>query len=127
MKANMSDCPQYLPEFNLLKRTALRVGKKFDVFPKESYYDSMGKWGLRYSQYILLAKKEVCKDGIISCHEEAVLKARIKRIGIVIWIESIKKYMWFDPEVIDRNSQRNYRGSVPFVNFNLSLGRELDW
>jgi hypothetical protein len=87
----------------------------------------MGKWGLRYSQYILLAKHEVCKDGIISCHEEAILKARMKRIGIIIYIESTKSFYWFDPEVIDKSSERNYRGGVPFMNFSVSLGRRLDW
>lgn len=126
-RPRMGDCPQYLPEYKLLRKIANKVGMKFDTFPKKAYRDDMGRWGLRYSQFILMAKKEVCKGGIISCHEEAILEARKFRIGIVIYVKSIQKYIWFDPEIVDRNSEKNYRGKMSFLNFNISLGRPLDW
>jgi len=125
-KPTLDNTVQPTPTFKLLKKGASKIFRKFGIFPIKAYYDNFGRWGFRYRQFLYVAKQEVYGN-IVSVHEEAVLEARKYQIGIVMWLDSAGKFYWFNPEEIDKNSEKNYKGGVPMLNFNIKLAKSLDW
>lgn len=121
-------CVQYLPDFDekILEKSAKYIFRKFKIYPKQTLYDKRGRWGFRYTNYIMVAKKEPY-GSIVSVHEQAVLKAREHDIVIIIYLASNKKYYWIDPYIIDQNCQKNYRGGESMLNFDIKLLKPLEW
>jgi hypothetical protein len=126
-KPDLSDVPQPIPTQNLLRKAVWKLYTKRVISnPYEVLKDEHGIYGYRYGNFVLVSKKEIYGN-IVSVHEEAILKARMHRVGIVMWLESAKKFYWFDPEVCDREGERNMKGKSIMVNFNIKLGRDTKW
>ena len=124
---NLSNCPQPLPTQNLLRKAMWKLYQKRVITnPSEVLKDRYGVYGFRYPQFLLVAKKEIYGN-VVSVHEEAVLKARIHHVGIVMWLESAKKFYWFDPDRVDKEGERNFKGLAPMLNFSIKLGKDVEW
>ncbi len=125
-KADLSDVPQPIPSYKLLRLAVYKLYRKGIVTnPLEVLKDDMGIWGYRYPQFILVAKKELYGN-IVSVHEQAVFKARLLRIRIVMWINDAKKFYSFNPDEIEKTAKKNYKGRVLMYNFSIKLGSPLD-
>lgn len=92
----------------------------------ERLTDSYGMYGIRYKQYLVVAKKEPYGN-IVSVHEEAVLKAQLHRVYIIMYLASAKAFYQFDPEEVFKKGTRNYKGFAPMINFPIRMGRRTDW
>lgn len=126
-KADLSDVPQPIPTHKLLRNAVWKLYQKRVISnPLEVLKDQYGIYGYRYAQFILVAKKEPYGN-VVSVHEEAVLKARMKRIGIVMWLQSANKFYWFNPEEIDKEGERNHKGLSVMVNFEIKKGNAVEW
>jgi hypothetical protein len=44
-----------------------------------------------------------------------------------MWLDSAKKFYAFDPEEIDREGERNFKGLSPMINFTIDKGVAVDW
>ena len=124
---DLSNVIQPLPTYNLLRKAVWKLySKRVISNPFEVLRDQYGVYGFRYAQFILVAKKELYGN-IVSVHEEAILTARRYHVGILMWLESAKRYYWFDADELDRKGERNYKGIAPMVNFNIKLGKAPAW
>jgi hypothetical protein len=121
---NLSSVPQPIPTYRLFVWKLYVKGVIRN--PREVLKDTHGIYGYRYPQFILVAKKEVYGN-VVSVHEEAMLKARMAHVNIIMWLDSAKKFYAFNPEEIDAKGERNFKGLTPMVNFNINLGKHVDW
>lgn len=124
---NLAPVPQPIPTEKLLGKAVWKLYQKRVITnPLQVMKDQYGVYGFRYPQFLLVAKKETYGN-IVSVHEEAILDARKHRIRIVMWLDSAGKFYSFDPEEVDREGSRNYKGHSPMVNFLIKLGKAVEW
>jgi hypothetical protein len=123
----ITDVIQPIATDKLLTKAVYGLYRKHVISnPLEVLSDEHGRYGFRYPSFILVAKKELMGN-ILSCHEEAILKARAHRIGIVIYLHSVQRYYLFNPIELDYVGDRNMKGKAIMVNFKISLGKEVGW
>jgi hypothetical protein len=123
----ITDVIQPLPTDKLLDKAVYGLYRKHVIMnPLEVLHDEHGRYGFRYPSFILVAKRELYGN-IVSVHEEAILKARAHRIGIVMYLHSAQKYYWFNPVEIDYMGERNLKGKAIMVNFSIKYGKEPGW
>lgn len=123
-KPNLDDTFQPIPTQNLLRKAVWKLyNKKIIMNPSEVLNDAHGVYGYRYPQFLVVAKKELYGN-ILSFHEQAVLKARMHRIGILCWLNSAKKFYLFDPVKVDKEGKRNMKGQSVMINVNISMGKD---
>ena len=124
---NLKNVVQPLATDKLLKKAVLMLYRK-DVIsqPKEVLRDEHGVWGYRYGQFIMVAKKEL-HGYVVSCHEEAVLKAMMHKVGIVMYLDSRGIFYSFDPYKIQEVGEKNYKGLASMINFSIKLGKAVEW
>ena len=103
----IQDVIQPLPTDKLLDKAIYGLYRKHVItHPEEVLYDEYGRYGFRYKSFILVAKKKLYGN-LVSCHEEAILKARAHRIGIVMYLHSANRYYLFNPIELDLVGERN--------------------
>jgi hypothetical protein len=123
---NLSDVPQPIPFQKLLRKAVQKLYiKQVIMNPSEVLKDSYGVWGFRYPKFLLVAKDKNYGN-IISVHQEAVLKARLYNIHIVIWLDCANKFYQLDPLEIDRNSEKNYKGHTAMLNFDIKYAKPIE-
>jgi hypothetical protein len=123
-KPDIKDVSQQIPTFKILKDAVWELYKRNIVMhPREVLKDSHGTYGYRYNHFIIVAK-DYMYGNIISCHREAVLKASLYHIQIMMWIDQFKKFYVFDPEdILKDNEGTNWKGSSEMLNFSIKLGK----
>lgn len=124
---NIQDVPQPIPTENLLNKAVWGLYRKHVIMnPLEVLKDEHGRYGFRYPQFVLVAKKEIYGN-VVSIHEDAILKAMAAKVMVVMYLYSAHKYYRFNPAELYYVSERNMKGKAVMCNFNIKLGKETGW
>jgi hypothetical protein len=102
----------------LLGRTAEPVNQMVDE--KKLIY------GFNFPEYILVAKDYIY-GYIVSCHSQAVGIAMNQQKPLIMYLDEDEKFYEFSAEDIINNHDKNIKGGIVMMNFDIHLGKNFKY
>jgi hypothetical protein len=119
MGFSIEDTPEVIKGSEGLLSQAMRLLNKY-VYSVSS--DGVGMVSFEVDDAIVVAKKYAVMEMTVSAHKNAILEALEKKKRLLMYIDSLKTFYYFNPQTLLEKGVVNLRGKSEMINFDYHLG-----